>query len=260
MQIGAMNNPHVNLYEELEWIGKNGFDFVDLTIEPECAMPGDINVQRAEKIMKKHGLGIVGHIGDWRLPKDSPYPAIREGCKTEIINAMRVLKKLGAKKISTHAFEVRESDYATAEKMCFALYKDLLKEAKKLRVMLMVENNTYTDSKRGERKLLHKLLKRYDSLKMHVDVGHANIRAKENRIGMYCRMYDRRIQHLHFSDNYGKNDNHLKLGAARISWKKIIKTLKKYKYDGTITLETFRSGRKGTLGSMSKLKKWWEMY
>ncbi len=260
MQVGAMNNPHANVYKELEWIGKAGFDFVDFTIEPSATLAKDVDVARAKKIMKKYSLGIVGHMGDWKLPKDSQFPAIREACKIEMISAMRILKKLGAKKITTHAFEIKDSDYKTAENFCFALYKDLLKESRKLGVVLMIENNSYTDSENENNRLMHRLLAKYKSLKMHVDVGHANIQCKENRINIYCRKYGSRIKHLHFSDNYGKGDNHLKLGSGRISWKKVIKTLKHYKYDGTITCETFRSGNKGTKESLLKLRKWWSIY
>ncbi len=260
MLVGAMNNPHRNLYNELEWIGKTGFDFVDLTIEPSVTLPHEVNVIKAKRILKKYGLKVVGHMGDWKLPKDSQFPALREACKIEIINAMRILKKLGANKITTHAFEIRESNYKTAEKICFALYKDLLIEAKKLGVTLMVENSSYTDSNRAERKLLHRLFKKYPALKVHVDIGHANLCVKENCIGTYCKMYGKRIQHLHLSDNYGKYDNHLKLGAGRVRWKKVIKTLKKYNYDNTMTVVVFRSGRLGEKESLHKLRKWWERY
>lgn len=261
MKIGATNDPREDLCKELEWIGKSGFDFVDLTVEPPNNQPKDIDVQRARKTIQKYKLGVVGHIGDWRLPRDSPFAALREGCKIEIINAMRVLKRLGAKKITTHSFKAMESDYESAEKYCFELYKELLKEAKKLNVFLMVENGAGSYAYNPDnRKLFKKLFERFPALKMHIDVGHANLGVKQNRTGDFFSKYGKRIIHIHFSDNYGKNDNHLTLGAGRVSWKKIIKTLKRYKYDGTITLETFRSGRKGTLESKNKLKKWWAMY
>ena len=39
MQIGAMNNPARDPVGEIEWIGKNGFDFVDFTREPPAPLP-----------------------------------------------------------------------------------------------------------------------------------------------------------------------------------------------------------------------------
>ena len=90
MQIGAMNNPHKNLYKGLEWIGKTGFDFVDFTVEPTRNLPSDIDVPRAKRILKKYNLGVVGHMGDWMLPKDSGYKSLRDASKKEIIAALKI--------------------------------------------------------------------------------------------------------------------------------------------------------------------------
>jgi|GEM_PF-3599627 len=37
MKIGFPTNPRKNILEEVEWIGKNGFDFVDLFLEEDEA-------------------------------------------------------------------------------------------------------------------------------------------------------------------------------------------------------------------------------
>ncbi len=258
MQIGAMNSPYDNIYDELEWIGKKGFDFVDFTIEPTHSMPEQINVAKAKKIMRKHGLGIVGHIGDWRLPKDSDYPCLRKESEQEMLRAIRLLKKLGAEKINFHAPVVGRSDPQVIYLRNRKLIRRVLKEAKKQKVHLMMENSPHNDSK--NLKLFLKLINEFPSLGIHIDVGHANLGLQRNLMYMLMKRYPERVLHLHFSDNYGNEDNHIKLGAGRIPWTKIIKVLKKYGYDGTITVETFRSGKKGTLESKSKLRKWWDKY
>ncbi|MBI5880601.1 sugar phosphate isomerase/epimerase, partial [archaeon] len=71
------------------------------------------------------------------------------------------------------------------------------------------------------------------------------------------RRYGRRAIHIHLADKHGKSDEHLKLGAGTVKWKEIIKTLKEYGYDGTMTVETYASGKKGTIVSMKKLRKMW---
>jgi len=37
MLIGSMNNPSRPLAEQIQWLGKMGFDFLDLTLEPPHA-------------------------------------------------------------------------------------------------------------------------------------------------------------------------------------------------------------------------------
>jgi hypothetical protein len=59
MKIGVVNHPVRNPLAEIEWIGKNGFDFVDFTLEPPAglaelrvmndnALAGDRRVQLAD--------------------------------------------------------------------------------------------------------------------------------------------------------------------------------------------------------------------
>jgi sugar phosphate isomerase/epimerase len=74
------------------------------------------------------------------------------------------------------------------------------------------------------------------------------------------RRYGKRVHHFHFSDNFGQDDDHLKLGAGNIKWERIIKFLKNKGYDGTITVEVFKSGLAGEAESLRKLRRWWEMY
>ena len=42
MKIGAMNHPARNPLEEIDWFGRHGFDFVDLTLEPPAADPAAV--------------------------------------------------------------------------------------------------------------------------------------------------------------------------------------------------------------------------
>ncbi len=60
------------------------------------------------------------------------------------------------------------------------------------------------------------------------------------------------------SDNRaGSADLHLPLGAGLIPWNKIVTELKKYQYDGTITLEVFSRDRRYLLASRDKLLELW---
>ncbi len=258
MQAGAMNNPHANVYKELEWIGKAGFDFVDFTIEPEKTMPKDIDIARAKKIMKKHGLGIVGHMGDWMLPKDIGYRLVREAAKKEIILTIKTLRKLGARKVTIHSPRVTIKDYGLSKRRHADAVKAALSEAKKQKMTLMLENNADYIEEPENKRLLHYLLKRFPSLKLHIDVGHSNICVKRNETYHLMRKYGKRVEHFHLSDNMGEEDDHLKLGAGNIDWKRVITFLKNKGYDGTITLEVFRSGKQGEKDSLKKLRRLWQ--
>ena len=53
MKIGFPNNPRKDLLKEIEWIGKNEFDFVDLFLEEDKAIPEKINIEKVKKTSKK---------------------------------------------------------------------------------------------------------------------------------------------------------------------------------------------------------------
>jgi sugar phosphate isomerase/epimerase len=255
MKIGAMNNPRENVLEWIEWAGSNGFDFIDLTIEPPAVAPEQIDIQKTKKLLKKYKLGIVGHMADFRLPKESMYSSLREVSKKEMIRAIRTHKKLGTKKVTIHAPNVFEIDFNKTYPIYSALIKDLLKETKRQGVKLMLENSYNT---KDHVRLVDALLRKYPSLCLHLDVGHANLWVKKNMTFRYLKKYGKRIIHVHFSDNKGKEDEHKRLGAGKVPWAKIVKAIKQSGYDGTITMETFRSGKEGTVKSMRKLRKLWE--
>lgn len=64
--LSANGYPHIshqarNPLEEIEWIGKNGFDFVHFTLEPPAADPDHIDSRAVRQALDRHGLGVVAH-------------------------------------------------------------------------------------------------------------------------------------------------------------------------------------------------------
>ena len=61
MMIGAMNHPARDVLKEIEWIGRMGFDFIDLTLEPPMALPRNLNFTDVRAALDANGLKVVGH-------------------------------------------------------------------------------------------------------------------------------------------------------------------------------------------------------
>lgn len=59
MKVGAMNHPAKDPLGEIEWIGKNAFDFVDFTLEPPAADPEQIDPRAVRAALERHRLGVV---------------------------------------------------------------------------------------------------------------------------------------------------------------------------------------------------------
>ena len=99
------------------------------------------------------------------------------------------------------------------------------------------------------------IFKLFPSLKLTVDTGHAHIDDQEgNRLMALVERFGGRIGHLHFSDNFGKRDDHLAVGKGTVRFAELIRGLKKVGYDDTITLEVFDQDRRMLVESRDIIK------
>jgi sugar phosphate isomerase/epimerase len=72
-------------------------------------------------------------------------------------------------------------------------------------------------------------------------------------------MFHGRIGHLHVSDHFGKEDQHLPIGAGIIDFSKVVKALKGIGYNDTMTLEVFSRDRDYLKMSKKKMEGMWGM-
>ena len=256
MLIGAMNNPMANVVDEIECYARLGMDFIDLTLEPQAAYSGTLCVADVMQALHRTKLGIVGHTAFY-LPIASPIPEIREAALREIERDMDIFAILGAKLVNVHPDQnaplhdtrwIREANITSLQR--------LLAYAQHLDLELMLENmpsnfNTPRD--------LSTVFTAVPDLRLHLDVGHANLEVEHNMTLELASLFVDRLVHVHFSDNNGGNlDLHLPLGVGKIDWEWIVHILKRVGYDSTITLEVFAHDREYLRISRDKLRKLWD--
>jgi len=81
------------------------------------------------------------------------------------------------------------------------------------------------------------LLTQVPGLKLHLDFGHTNFGIDTHEA--FCGELGEHIQHVHFSDNRSRSDDHMPLGVGTVNWKNAVNSLKAIGYNSTITLEVF---------------------
>ena len=256
MKIGVMNNPMGNLLKEIQWIGENGFDFVDLTLEPPGAQAISVNVDLVNEQLEKYNLKAIGHTA-YYLPLASPFQSFCELALKELRNCFEVFQALEITKVNIHADEMAagifNKDRAVVRNI--RAMKSAAKEAKQFNLKLMIEN---TMKVFGAVEELEMLFEAVPDMGFHFDAGHANLNTEKNKTEELLHYFHKRLEHVHFSDNKGGiADLHLPLGAGLIPWNKVVSTLKRYKYDGTITLEVFSRDKRYLLASRDKLLELW---
>lgn len=258
MQIGVMNHPARNPVEEIDWIGRNGFEFVDFTFEPPAAAPDQIDTAAVRSALDRHELGVVAHTA-YFLPISSPFAGVRQAALEEFSHALDVTKEIGATVMNAHygklpAFFSSEQ----AVEWHVDTLRPLCDRAADRGIAVVLEHVPGGGADQLEQFV--EILERVPLLRFHLDSGHAKMERSYDRWDEYLDRLGPKLLHVHLSDNDGTADQHLPLGASPRSsaqWPEQISKLKSTGYDGTITLEVFSPQRDYLLLSRDLLRKWW---
>jgi sugar phosphate isomerase/epimerase len=252
MQLGMMNNPQADVLEELRWAAANGFAFLDLTIEGPRAALDQIDPQAIRQLLDQTGMGVVGHTA-WFLPFASPVERVRRAAIEEVAASLPAFAIAGARLVNVHiARGVGAFGHDSMVQLNGASFAELAERAMPYNIRIMVEH--VPDRVTGIDDI-RTILDHDKRLGFHLDVGHANIGG--DRLEGLLKAFAKRLCHVHLSDNRGREDDHMPLGAGRIDWPRAIRLLKQTGYDGTITLEVFATDRDYLLQSAEKVRKWW---
>jgi len=247
-----MNNPGRDVFKEIARIGDAGFDFVDLTLEPPCARADQVDAAKIRRALESRNLGVVGHTA-YYLPFGSAFDAVQSGAVKEAEACLHVFADVGATVMNLHLdCRVPGHDLAFINRRNAQSIERLLPTANKLGIRLMIENVEGDDAD-----TLAPVLDTLPTVGLHLDVGHANIRTNKSHAPGLLARYGHRLLHVHFSDNKGRGDDHLAIGAGTVDWKREVRALKTSGYDHTITLETFYGDSALIAYSRDKVRRLW---
>jgi sugar phosphate isomerase/epimerase len=253
MQVGMMNDPAVNPLTEARWAAKNGFDFIDLTMEGPRAAAEQVDVPALKAVLSATGLGIVGHTA-WYLPFASPVPQVRAGAVAAVRATFEPFAQLGARYVNVHvdrgisAFAYDDTLRWNAES-----FAQLAEEAQPYGVTVMIENVV---NNLNTAKAFRAMLEAHPNLRFHLDIAHANV--KGERTAEFLKAHAEKLVHVHISDNKRVSDDHLPMGVGSINWAEQIKLLYDSGYDSTITLEVFTPDRAYLLENAARLRQLWQ--
>ncbi|MBN2407827.1 MAG: sugar phosphate isomerase/epimerase [Elusimicrobia bacterium] len=249
MKLGAVNNYNRDISDEIKLIASEGFDFVDLTLEPIFA--GRLDAGKVKAAVEETGIEIIGHTSPF-LPVIFPLKTIRKASIDEFQKYIDFFSKLGVKLMNVHpslnGTLMTERDMMRNNREFITELNGLCREKG---LTLMVENVL---SPFNTPESFEELLEGLDDVKVHIDIGHCHVNTDRNLVDEFFVKFGKRIVHAHFSDNFGNRDDHLPLGCGTINWKDMVGILRKHGYDETITLEIFSQDRRYLLLSKKYLE------
>ena len=251
-----MNFPGRSVMKEIHRIHEDGFDFIDLTLEPPAAwLPDGKEVGRLRGDL---GLRAVGHTA-YYLPIASPFKELRRQALELFKRGFDCFADAGVELVNVHPDNrtpLHSRDQMRARNADSIAELGAMAAARGLR--LMVENIDRGFARVDD---FAAIFEAAPELGFHLDVAHANLRlgmGESNHTQALLDAYGDRLAHVHVSDNRGGDaDLHLPLGAGFIDWKGVVRALKGAGYDGTVTLEVFSRERDYLRTSRRLWLEWW---
>ncbi len=261
MKYGAMNLPTRPVAEEIEALGNLGFDYIELAIDAPESTPEKIlkNKDIIQELLHSYNLGLMAHLPTFISIADL-YESIRKASIDENIKALEAGVALGIKKFVLHPGTIRglgRQVKAQANRYADKSIMAIVDKARELQVSICIENMfPETHGPTEPHDFEHMFLK-YHDLKLTLDIAHAHIGTNRNRSTDFIERYPDKLSHIHVSDNFGKEDNHLPIGAGMIFFERIFKQIKMTGYDDTMTLEVFSRDRDYLKMSREKIARLW---
>lgn len=253
-----MTNPYAKLIPQIEWIGENGFDYVDLAVEPPAAHVADIDPSMVKKAAQRHELDIIVHTSPY-LPIANRHPGAKTAACNELIQTIDLAKAIESPLMTIHYLGA--PPYYTLPQVAdiyAELINQLVEYADGLGIEIAIENSPINN---GEAHLLREIFKRAPKARFLLDIGHIHLKTENDLMDGFLNdpILGDRLTHIHLSDNNGYGDLHLPLGSVRngIDWEKTISKVRRHPYDGRFTLEVFSPDPDYLLLSREKLIHWW---
>lgn len=262
MKYGAMNFPIRPILKEIEEIGQLGFDYIELTMDPPEAIPEKILQQKKAilNLLNQYGMEIMAHLPTFLWTSDL-YESLREVSINENFKALEAAAELGIKKAILHPSYITGLGKFLIDKSkqyAMASIEAILKRATSLKIKICLENMFPQTHFLYHPHEFQEVFDAFPEIRLTLDIGHAYIGGERHRALEFIQTYGHRIDHLHVNDNFGKEDNHLPVGAGTIDFERVMKALNEISYDETLTLEVFSKDRDYLKISRDKIKRIWE--
>lgn len=153
-------------------------------------------------------------------------------------DAIEFTSHFGTKKLTLHLGYVDKEkprkEYITH---IIGVLKLLCTFASKYNMCIMIENMPTSDELGYSPYEIRDIINAVgaENLKFILDTGHAHV--SEYEITDFIDVLHDKLYHMHFSDNHGQSDEHLRMGAGTIDFKKVFDKLKEVNYSNLHCME-----------------------
>jgi len=247
--------------DEVKIIAGLKFDYLELAMDPPHGDAKSLKKQKRQILesLKQHDLGLVCHLPTFLSTADLT-DRLRQASIEEVMASLEVAAEMQPLKVVLHpSYMMGLGPFVPDLTKAYALesLEVIVEKAHGLGLCLCLENMFPRTQYLVNPEEFVEILGRFPTVNLLLDIGHAHI---EDPGGSKClrflEMFPDRIGHLHVSDHFGKEDQHLPIGAGIIDFSKVAKAIKGIGYNDTITLEVFSKDRDYLRMSKKKMEEW----
>lgn len=262
MLFGAMNFPIKDLDEEIREISSLGFDYMELAMDPPRCDADALRhkVQDLRQRLSDNGLGLVCHLPAFVSTADLTR-RIREASLEENKEGLEIAAALHADIVVLHPAFLMGLGLLVKElsqRHAMEALSCIMGKARALGLRVALENMFPRSGSMITPQDFSPVMEAFPDMGITLDTGHANIKGGTKRAVEFIRAYPERIWHLHASDNWGRRDDHLPLGAGTVDFRSLVAELKAIGYDERVTFEVFSPDRDYLRISQEKFLRLWE--
>jgi len=216
---------------EVHQVAGLGYPFVEVSLDDPRAVSGQI--PELLEVRRARGISYLAHYPN----EDNPFDVavLRERFLPRIKALIDLSETLGIGKATVHFWIDRRWAPAELIPRKLELLREIVSYAVQAGVVLCIENlSERHDSFQPAFEMIPDLM-------MTLDIGHAQLLARENTSHRFIEHCMSRIGHVHVHDNHGgtsvKDDLHLALGEGAVDYRAILSALVAGGYDSTVTME-----------------------
>jgi sugar phosphate isomerase/epimerase len=212
-------------------VSKLGLPFIEISLDDPATVSNWI--PQLLEIKKTHGTSFLAHYPNEDNPFDEEI--LRDKFLPRIKALMEISRQLDINKATLHFWIDKRWAPAELIRGKLDILSRIVDYGNDFGITVCIENlSERSDS-------FSPAFEDIPGLRMTLDIGHAQLLAKQNTSFRFIEDCFHRIAHIHAHDNRGgtsvKDDLHLALGEGIVDYKAIIKSLVSKGYDSTITME-----------------------
>jgi sugar phosphate isomerase/epimerase len=239
---GVVIGGRAHTIAEAREVASLGFPFAEISLDDAEQAEGMLD--ELLKLKERTGIAYIAHYPN----EGNPFNAdtLKASFVPKIKGLVDVSAKLGIDKATIHFWMDRRWAPAELVPKKIALLGDMSAYAAEKGIVLCLENlSERYDS-------FEPAFKAVPSLRMTLDIGHAQLLSSRNTSFGFIEHAFERIAHLHVHDNNGgtgvRDDLHLPLGRGSVDFPSIFAELRRRGYASTVTMEVKPADMPATAG------------